>query len=400
MKMNTTPSHRLSAPPCHFLAIAILLLRAHCLPTWSQTGIHVSPHGRDDAVGTEAHPVQTLERAVVIAQQAQSPVTVWVAEGTHHVGKTVRLKPSGDGLEQAGLTIRGVPGGKTIVSGGAEVPNALFRPLAPPTLRERLPARARDHVLLASLAGRSDLHELFTAPPTEQKRGPYALLTRDGYTLQQARWPNRGYAYFSAVLAEGPTTRWGWDPLPYSYDNPIGGRFTAKTDGLLPGEAPIDIQGLRTEFNRTHDITVAGYLSNDWYFQFEPVGGIDDANAAVQLLGPTRYGIGNPKMGLHRRFRILNALCCLDEPGEWYYDYGERLLYLWPIRPPTEDSPVRIAGGPELITGTGLRHVVLHDLVFESFGRELSSSNVAVSRVVGGIHAFHKITGQGCPAPP
>ena len=353
--------------------------------------IHVSVHGTDQAPGSATRPVHTLGRALELARGGRNASTIWLGEGTHPIAETVVIDAKLSGTAAAPLTIRGVPG-KTILSGGAEVPSSLFQPLADPALRKRLPEVARKHVLIASLAQHPDLHAFFTSSPTEYKRQPYAMLTWQGYTLQQARWPNRGYAYMVKETEKGPTTRWGWEAVPYGYDKPVGGRFGVRADGLLPGEAALDYAALAAEFNRTHDMTISGYLSNDWYYQFEPVGKVH--GEGIQLLGPTRYGVGNPKMGLERRFFIANTLCHLDEPGEWYYDHGEQRLYLWPVQTPSDDAPVRIAGGPALLAGKGLKHVVLRDLILENFGKEGATFQDCDQVVVGGCE-FRTGIGRG-----
>jgi hypothetical protein len=338
--------------------------------TMAQVEIHVAATGDDDHQGTAEQPVQTLVRALELVGVGDRPATVWLADGTYSLPESVLLPARLAGRSEKPFTIAATNRHKAILSGGAEIPSHLFVPLSAKGHPERLPESARTHVLTASFATNPNLHAFFTPPPADAKRPDYAMLTWRGYTLQQARWPNRGYAYMGEVQDKGPTTRWGWDPVPYSYDTPIGGRFLPLPDGLLPDQAPLAVQALASEFARTHDMTIEGYLSNDWYYQHEPVGSVDGTVGAIQLLGPTRYGIGNPKMKLHRRFFIRNTLCQLDEPGEWYYDYAEKRLYLWPVEPPTDTSPVRIAGGPPLLTGKGLKHVALRGLVFENFGSD------------------------------
>jgi hypothetical protein len=112
-----------------------------------------------------------------------------------------------------------------------------------------------------------------------------------------------------AATAERPVTVWLAD-----------GMYRIAETVTVPASAGGAAAPAR-EFVRTRDMTVSGYLSNDWFYQFEPVGGIDAERQEIRLLGPTRYGVGNERLPLHRRFFLANTLCHLDEPGEWYYDY-------------------------------------------------------------------------------
>ncbi|WP_139958282.1 hypothetical protein [Flavicella sediminum] len=70
-----------------------------------------------------------------------------------------------------------------------------------------------------------------------------------------AQWPNRSYNHIDKIVKEGPTTRWlkpGEKSMPYSVENPIGGKFIFKED-----LSPKVLSG----FIRTGDIRAQGYFS-------------------------------------------------------------------------------------------------------------------------------------------
>lgn len=352
-------------PAKKYILSLILLM---CLKQASPAeGIYLSPGGSDTAAGTIKAPMKSLKAALISARKHAHPITIWLEGGVYSIKETIQLSSQDAESRETALTIRAMPGKTVILRGGESIPAKLFRRVSAPAQLARLHEKARGQVFAADLAG-TDLSSFFTAPPVKYKRRPYAMLTWQGYTLQQARWPNRGYAWFDKVPDMGPTTRWGWDPVPYSYDRPIGGRFTARKDGLLPAECKLDFTALKREFDRSRDMTVVGYLSCDWRRRFDPVGRIHDTEEAVQLLGPTDYGIDFKQRPLTRRFFLLNVLCQLDEPGEWYFDYQEKRLYVWPVKPPADTSNIAIAGGPTLIKGDAAQYVTLRDLVFENFG--------------------------------
>ena len=355
--------------------------------------LYVLPTGSDAAAGTKDAPLKTLEAALELARKSEDSATIWLGSGFYHIKETIELTKEDSGKENAPLVIRAMEGQEVVFSGGQTVPSNLFKTVTDPEHLSGLPKKASGQVLAASLEG-TGLERFFTDSPRANRRRPYAMLSWKGHTLQQARWPNRGYAYIEKTLEKGPTTRWGWDRVPYDYDNPIGGRFTARKDGLLPGESELDFAALKKEFDRTHDMTAVGYLSIDWRCRFDPIGRINTDEKSIQLLGPTDYGIDFQKLALTRRFYILNALCQLDEPGEWYYDYKEKLLYLWPVQTPTVQNPVTIAGGPELIRAEDASYVTLRGIVFENFGsRGVSFSNGDHILVAG--CTFRNGSGQG-----
>ena len=331
--------------------------------------VYVAPNGNDSNPGTIDKPFQTLEAACVAARASEAGKTIWIKGGKYRLDRTLHLSATDSGTAQDPLVIRALTGHEVIFQGGKTIPTRLWQKLNDPELLTRLPEAARGEVYTACLAG-TDLETYFIHRPDPEKGERAPMLAWQGFLLQQARWPNRGYAYIDKVLEKGPTTRWGWDPVPYSYEKPIGGRFVLHDDGPLPSEQPLDMVKLKTEFDRTHDMTIKGYLSGDWYFQTLPIGRIHPEEGSIQLLRYTRYGIEPKKKALERRLYILNALCQLDEPGEWYYDSAGKTLYLWPIQKPSATQPLHVLGGPELISGDGVNHVTLRDITFENFGKQ------------------------------
>jgi len=106
------------------------------------------------------------------------------------------------------------------------------------------------------------------------------------------------------------------------------------------------------------------------------------------------YGIDFKGLPLDRRFYLLNVLCQLDEPGEWYYDSQNNILYLWPVQIQTHDSAITIAGGPPLLEADGTEHVIIRDIIFEIFGeRGVQFHNV--NHVLFAGCTFRSGIGQG-----
>lgn len=370
---------------CLFLSVVVLgLLMAGCLresimPPRSVTNhvIFVSPAGSDRNPGTEANPLETLEAAIAMARGSQG-VTIWLAGGTYNPAGTINLTVADSGTEGAPLTIRGMEGQEVIFTRGDVIDTKLFSKVEDRELLSRLHESARGQVWSASLAG-TGLEAKFPYRPDELLKESYALVSWDGCCLQQAQWPNRGYDYIAETLEAGPTTRWlekNEKPADYSWDKPTGAVF--KLRGKL------DLEMLKREFDRTGDVWVAGYHNNDWFFQKENLGAVDAENATLQLLRYTRYGVGNDKLPLPRRVRLVNVLGQLDEPGEWYYDHHDKRFYVWPVQPLTDDKPISVAGGDIFIKGRGVNHVTVRNIIFEGFGDEGLSFEGCDHILIGG----------------
>ncbi len=109
-----------------------------------------------------------------------------------------------------------------------------------------------------------------------------------------------------------------------------------------------------------------GYWCFDWYEETIRVRSIDPAKRLVTFAAPSLYGVrqGNPAA---RRFRAINVLAELDEPGEFYIDRAANVLYFWP--PAKLDGAARVAlstlNGP-LLRITSAEHLTVRGMTFEA----------------------------------
>jgi len=191
-------------------------------------------------------------------------------------------------------------------------------------------------------------------------KGDYGSLSMDGHMLQLAQWPNIGYNHIGEILEEGPVSRFlkPGDSLPsFSFKEPSGGKFSTQEN--IPAS-------IIREFRQTQDVQVQGYLSNDWFFQSETIGQIDD-KGIIQLLKHTRYGVKNKIKSVPRRIRLVNVLAELDQPGEWYYDYKYKGLYVWPIKGfDKASSRVIVPDGDALVSMTNTKHLTFRGVTIEN----------------------------------
>ena len=125
-----------------------------------------------------------------------------------------------------------------------------------------------------------------------------------------ARWPNEGWATIAKIV-----------------DGGLACRVTA-TQPPRPGT--FEYSGDRpARWNVEAGVWLLGYWCFDWYEETIKVQAIDRDKRQITLARPTVYGIkqGNPSP---RRYRALNLLEELDQPGEYYLDRASGRLYFWP----------------------------------------------------------------------
>ncbi|HWB53273.1 MAG TPA: hypothetical protein VG722_03745, partial [Tepidisphaeraceae bacterium] len=124
----------------------VLVLAMACLARGAT--LYVSPYGDDRNAGTEPHPFATLARARDEIQDHpdERPITVVVNGGTYRQTTTLKLD-----ARDSDTHWQVAPGQTVRIEGGIRVDPEAFAPVKEQPIRNRLPAEARDHVLVADL---------------------------------------------------------------------------------------------------------------------------------------------------------------------------------------------------------------------------------------------------------
>ena len=309
------------------------------------------------AVRTEAE----LERAIADAQKlaANEPVTVIVHGGTY-----VRSQPLEFGPLAHSVIVRAADGEQVRISGGPTLAGDAFMPVADEKVLARLRLAARGKIVQADLSRLGDL-QLAAYPDTFRGVPATPELFFNDQRMTVARWPNEGWATIAGIVDGGAEPRYGDQSgrpgvFTYSGDDPA-------------------------RWNVDAGVWLHGYWCYDWYDEAIRIKSIDRAKRQITLAAPAHYGIkqGNPSP---RRFRALNVLDELDEPGEFYIDRAARLLYFWPPSP-VENARVTIStlDGP-LIRLKNADHVTIRGMIVEAClgdGIEISGGRaVAIERCV------------------
>lgn len=380
-----------------FFVWILLLLCCVSLPVQARQW-HVATDAGPDGAGTAASPFASIAEArdaIRVARQADADEshTVILHAGRYRIDQTLRLGAKDSGREGSPIVYRAAPGEEVVFHGGTPISTQRFRKVSA-SESARLADVAKDRVIVIDLAGDP------AAKAFGRGQGRYGMLTAGEHTLQLARWPNRGFAHLDEVVDMGPTLRWltkGQRPPSYSYDKPVGGRFTVRE--------PINLQAWQRELDRTKDIRQRGYLSNDWTEDKNQVARIND-DGVFQLLDSTRYGIGGiryrggfanpndePRFKNHRRLFFENLLSELDMPGEWYFDRQEDKLYLWPIDQDLTKTSLAIPGGPAFLALRDAAHITFRDIIFEN-GGSLGVSIQGGSRITFAGCTFRNLLGK------
>jgi hypothetical protein len=274
------------------------------------TVFHVAPEGNDTNPGTRGQPFATLERAREAVQRAGpvKPRKVIVHGGSYELRTTFRLDQQDSGRAKRRVTWQAAPGESVRLVGGTLVPQSAWQSVTAAAVLARLDPVARNRVVQIDLKmlGVTNLPPFPVAyhgvPP-----GPELFFNENRLTL--ARWPNEGWTTVSRILESGSRPRDG-------DQRGLAGSFE------YSGDRP-------ARWRAAEGVWLQGYWCYDWYDEVIRIAAIDPTSHRIRLAAPHLYSLmqGNPSP---RRYRALNVLEELDQPGEFVIDRPAGRLYLWP----------------------------------------------------------------------
>ncbi|KAK7468006.1 hypothetical protein BaRGS_00036750 [Batillaria attramentaria] len=264
--------------------------------------LYVSPTGSDSNGGRQvSHPVKTLQHALNMLESdgfRGNNVFVELMAGYHYMTSTLRFH---------------VPHNGTV--GGQPIPSSLFHHVTDTHVLQRLPLEARGKVLELDLtgAGIQDLGTLTTYGFYHLWKAPLEIFI-NGRPLKLAQWPNDGFINIKC-LPDGEHGR------RFTYDS--GNRDSCWAQETAPW--------------------AYGWWHRSWADSSLPVSSVDPHTHTITLAKDSQYGlrvghytptgpqVGNALQGGY--FRVINMLCEIDQPGEYYIDRTTKKLYVWPNTP-------------------------------------------------------------------
>lgn len=270
--------------------------------------LYVSPQGNDEwsgrlsepnAQGTDG-PLATVQRARDIIRNLlrygalDGPQTVWLRGGRYTLSEPLEFGPE----DAAPVTYAAYPGETPILDGGRRIAGWRETTInGRPALMAHLPEVAE---------GRWYFRQLFVA----------------GQRRPRTRLPKEGYYW----MADVPGTR------------PDDGLFGATSDRFRC--APGDIQPWRNLADV--DVVVPHY----WITERMPIASFDAQSNLVISSRRSRFALNDDLRRTFSRYWVENVFEALEEPGQWYLDRQEGILYYLPL--PGEDAQTLEAFAPRL----------------------------------------------------
>jgi hypothetical protein len=309
----------------------------------SATELHIAPSGSDNNPGTEAAPFASLAAARDAARKADDAVTVWLHDGVYSFAESFLYAKEDSGTSEAPLHYRAKNPGKVRFSGGRILESASFALVTDSAQLAIVPKAGHGSVVWTDLAAQG-IVDLGTYPDNFRTALPLPELFFNGNRMNVARWPNEGWANIDSIVESGPAP---WR----NHTSDALGSFT------FSGDHP-------ARWANLDKLWLEGYWCFDWAAETIRVQSVDPETRQITLAAKHVYGLGNGNPA-PRRYRAVNLLEELDEPGEYFIDRSEKVLYFWP---PGELEGAEIVlsqtTGP-LITLKDVSHVTFSGLVLE-----------------------------------
>lgn len=342
--------------------------------------IYVAPDGRDDNPGTRIAPFATLQRARAAVRKLKAAglhkggVEVTIRGGVYRLDTSFALTAEDSGTVESPIVYRAAPGEQVRLTGGRRISE--WNPVTDEAILKRLDQNIRRQVFQADLNKLNitnygqyvESHWWGNAPGTRME------FFFDDRPMVVARWPNAGFTTLADVVdkdpksdSSNPTNR-GTAGCECGHDISHSGAF------FYEGDRPRRWVGEK-------DMHLLGYWMFDWAPQRMAVENIDPERRIIALRDPNTHSYGYRK---GQRYIAYNALCELDEPGEWFADRATGLLYFYPPKPLDKAiAEVSLTTLP-LITLTDASYVSLRGLTLEAGQSDgLTVSGGEGVRVVG-----------------
>ncbi|MGA9365174.1 MAG: right-handed parallel beta-helix repeat-containing protein [Bacteroidota bacterium] len=266
-------------------------------------------------------PFATLERAreaIRSLRQAGAPprggAVVYVRGGQYRFSKTFKLTAADSGGKGTPITWRAYSNEQVSFTGGKYISG--FKTVTDSLILKRIDSQYRDKIMVVDLKaqGIADFGAIVPrgSPPLE--------VFFQGRRLTIARWPNSGWLKIADVPQTGDTLYNQGLEREKRFDGvPVGRHYgRIKYDGDRP-----------SRWSSENEVYLHGYWTWDWSDSFQKVKLIDTLKREITLQ-PPHHHYGYTK---NQRYYFLNILEELDEPGEWYLDRKNELLYFWPLGP-------------------------------------------------------------------
>ena len=309
--------------------------------------IYVSP-GRGGA-GTIDNPAGSILQAKELARKAvaNNPglegVKVYFREGVYPVNQTITFTGDDSGTEQCPIIYEAYPGEQVIFDGGITIPGKEFSEVTDKAVLESMPKSARKYARVIDLSTIPG-YEPFS-PATDPNTFTFSY---GGDKMQVARWPNASWAKTGDIIKNGLAMKTGIE-------------FVVNEDNIL-------------KWSNAKHAWLIGMWVWTWAVEQFPLTKVDLNTRSVGGDEPIDF---NP-VTKNKNWYIYNLIQEMDIENEFYFDFDNSLLYIYPYEEDINDGSfqnkdVQIPITPNLISMKDTSYVEFRNIIMENFSGDVVS---------------------------
>ena len=265
--------------------------------------VFVSPDGNDSATGSISDPVQTISRAQSIARASDEKAVVNLCGGEYIIDKPIIFTPSDDNTVYKAYDNEKVilTASKTISGAEFKAPDADFK-------SKITDVSARDKVLCADISAVAAGDRFSSFVASNEKLN--STLFIDNHKMNYSRYPDSEYLRISEVINDGGAT----EPFSVTAD---------------------ELKSRAAMWNNTDNAILFGYYNNEWSYggysgSFDK-NGIFTSDEAWVRYAPSQ----------NSRIFAANIPEELNSPGDYYMDFDNKLIYIYPYDDFSADSEIK-----------------------------------------------------------
>ncbi len=271
--------------------------------------VYVSPTGSDSGDGSFNSPFFTIQKARDLIRSKKmsgekGPYSILLGKGDYYFEHTLSLDQ-----QDNGLYISSIKGEKVRFTGGISINPAEAHPVAESEKGDMFQLKVRNHILMVNLKklGITDYGILTQFGFGHPLSATGMELFINGKSSHLSRWPNDSIVPLVNVLDKGSVAAEG-------DKGTRGGRFT------YSGNHP-------SLWKHREDIWIFGYFRYGWADDAIQIASIDTVGRILTTVQPHLYGFSSGQKW--NGWYAYNIAEEVDEPGEYYIDRREGILYFY-----------------------------------------------------------------------
>ncbi|MBR6558434.1 MAG: right-handed parallel beta-helix repeat-containing protein [Clostridia bacterium] len=336
-------------------------------PEVEGTVIYVDVTAEEGGDGTKDNPFKNITEAQAKIREMKAGeglpkggITVLLASGEYSVADTVTFTAEDSGTADSPITYMSAKEHRAVFTGGITLNASDFEPITDEEKAKLVDGSAKEAVLKLDLTKYGITTEnlgILSAYGTDLKGGSAdagkAELFVNGERMELSRYPN--------ITADDSFIRVG--------DNDNVTVFTVQDEYK-------ETLKERAKLWQTEDVYISAYLGYAWAHGAYPVETLDVDTLTVTMAQQNYYGLEDGG-----RLYFFNVFAETDDPGEYYIDRDNCVLYHYPTEDFETASLVISVFDKPFIVGTDLSYVTFSGIYFtatKSDGLVLSGDNIIV----------------------